>query len=242
MKHLFECMVRSLVTAGLIMLIAFQSLCFGAGPGQRVNDALSVVSQFTRIPEHNIPKGLLCNCHGLAIFPSVYKAGFVIGASFGKGLFFMKDPATGRWYGPSFIMLAGGSIGWQIGIQATDLVLVIMNRRGAEAFMNDNLTLGGDLSVAAGPVGRRLQMGTDIALRAEAYSYSRNKGFFAGVSLDGTYIRQDYKANELYYKRPLTPREILTGQVSTIAPQSAKRITNMLERLCTPKGGGYGQL
>jgi lipid-binding SYLF domain-containing protein len=165
----------------------------------------------------------------LAIFPSVYKAGFVIGGSYGKGIFVVRDPKTKKWRGPTFMTLGGGSLGWQIGVEAKDLVLVIMNERGVKAFLHDNVGLGGDVSVAAGPVGRSLEAGTDITIKTEIYSYSRSKGFFAGISLKGSYLRQDIDANQVFYGKPYTITEIISGNVPV--PQQGKLLLDQLNNI-----------
>ncbi len=202
----------------------------GGGPVERVRAALDVLSQVQDIPEQGIPEGLLSSCQGIAVFPSVYKAGFFIGARYGRGVLLARDPYSGRWHGPAFLVLGGASLGWQLGVQATDLVLVIMNRRGVDAFLQNNLTLGGELSVAAGPVGRKANMSTDITLKAEVYSYSRSKGFFAGISLGGAYIGQDYGADRQFYGKTYTPAEILRGKVPN-PPELARKLTGMLDKV-----------
>lgn len=178
-----------------------------------------------------IPQDLLDLCSGIAIFPNTFKAGFVIGVNYGKGIFVAKDPTSGKWYGPVFLTIGGGSFGWQIGAQVTDLVLVVMNQRGVSAFMKDNVTLGGDLDVAVGPVGRKMTASTDIAFSSEVYSYSRTRGFFAGVSLAGAYLHNDYESNEVFYKKAMLPREILSGKMAEM-PKEAERLLVTLEKCC----------
>ncbi len=199
-------------------------------PNEQVRTAMLVLSQIQQIPEDGIPEELISRCRGIAIFPSVYKAGFFVGLSYGRGVLLAKDPYTNKWHGPAFLILGGGSLGWQIGIQATDLILVIMNKRGVDTFLRNNLTLGGEVTVAAGPVGRKFNMATDITMRAEVYSYSRSKGLFAGVSLGGAYIGHDYKADESFYGKPYTPSEIVRGKVPN-PPELARKLTEMLNRL-----------
>jgi lipid-binding SYLF domain-containing protein len=214
-------------------LVAFPygSLAKAAGPEKVIENAITVLTEIKNVPEGGIPRELLSKCEGLAIFPSVYKGGFVVGASYGKGLMAVRDPKTGNWRGPAFLQIGSGSFGWQIGVQATDLVLVIMNQRGVNAFFKNNLTLGGDISVAAGPVGRKLKAGTDVTLQAEAYSYSRSKGFFAGLSLEGAYLHHDYKSDEAFYGQTLTPGEILFQGVVSV-PEQGRRFLEYLDRNC----------
>ena len=209
----------------------YGSAAKAAGPEKVIENAMTVMTEIKNVPEKGIPDELLTRCEGLAIFPSVYKGGFVVGASYGKGLIVARDPKTGNWRGPAFLQIKSGSFGYQIGVQATDLILVIMNQRGVNAFFNNNLTLGGDISIAAGPVGRKLKAGTDATLQAEIYSYSRSKGFFAGLSLEGAYLHHDYKADEALYGLTLTPGEIMSqGTVSV--PEQGRRFLEFLDKNC----------
>ncbi len=201
---------------------------------ERVTNSLRVLKEIQKVPEKGIPDYLLSNCYGLAVFPSVYKGGFMIGASYGKGILVARNPKTGMWSGPVFLTIGGGSFGWQIGVEATDLVLVITNKHGLESLLKNKIGLGGDLSVAAGPVGRQMVAATDLSLKAEIYSYSRSKGFFAGIALKGAYLKQDYMANELYYHRSFTPREILFNHVTP--PGSGQALLRWLNSRSRAKG------
>jgi SH3 domain-containing YSC84-like protein 1 len=203
-----------------------------AGPEKVIKDATTVLTEISNAPDGGIPDELLARCEGLAIFPSVYKGGFVVGASYGKGLIAVRNPKTGKWRGPAFLQIGSGSFGWQIGIESTDLVMLIMNQRGVNAFFKNNLTLGGDVSVSAGPVGRNLKASTDVTLRAEVYSYSRSKGFFAGLSLEGAYLHHDYKADEAFYGRILTPGEILSQDAVSV-PEQGRRFLEFLDKNCS---------
>jgi lipid-binding SYLF domain-containing protein len=233
--HLFflkflSCPVLLSVLIGFVVF-PYGSAAKAAGPEKVIENAITVLTEIKNVPEGGIPKELLTKCEGLAIFPSVYKGGFVVGASYGKGLMAVRDPKIGNWRGPAFLKIGSGSFGWQIGVQATDLVLVIMNQRGVNAFFKNNLTLGGDISIAAGPIGRKLKAGTDVTLQAEAYSYSRSKGFFAGLSLEGAYLHHDYKADEAFYGRILTPGEILSQDAVSV-PEQGRRFLEFLNRNC----------
>lgn len=197
---------------------------------QRVDSALRVLGELNDTPENGIPHDLISNCAGIAIFPDVIKGGFILGANYGRGVLVARDQKTNKWKGPTFLTIGGGSFGWQIGVEAVDFVMVIMNERGIRAFLSNNLTLGADLSVAAGPIGRRLEAATDGTLKAEVYSYSRAKGFFAGVSLQGVYIYNDYDANQAFYLHPYLPSEILYGDVAKI-PDEAQRLLAYLDNL-----------
>ena len=209
----------------------YGSAAKAAGPEKIIKNSMIVMKEIKDAPDGGIPDGLLARCEGLAIFPSVYKGGFVIGASYGKGLMAVRNPKTGKWRGPAFLQIGSGSFGWQIGVQATDLILVIMNQRGVNAFFKNNLTLGGDISVAAGPVGRNLKASTDATLKAAVYSYSRSKGFFAGLSLEGAYLHHDYKTDEALYGRILTPGEILSQKAVSV-PEQGRRFLEFLDKNC----------
>ena len=209
----------------------YGSAAKAAGPEKIIKNSMIVIKEIRNAPDGGIPDELLARCEGLAIFPSVYKGGFVVGVSYGKGLMVTRDPKTGKWRGPAFLQIGSGSFGWQIGVQATDLILVIMNQRGVNAFFKNNLTLGGDISVAAGPVGRNLKASTDATLKAAVYSYSRSKGFFAGLSLEGAYLHHDYKTDEALYGRILTPGEILSQKTVSV-PEQGRRFLEFLDKNC----------
>ncbi|UKL13292.1 lipid-binding SYLF domain-containing protein [Dissulfurimicrobium hydrothermale] len=201
----------------------------GQGVYQRVDSAFRVLYELNATPEKGIPHDLLSSCAGIAIFPGVIKGGFILGANYGEGILVVRDQKTNKWKGPTFLTMGGGSFGWQIGLESVDFVMVIMNERGVRAFLSNNATLGVDLSVAAGPVGRKLEAATDASLKAEVYSYSRARGFFAGVSLQGVYIYNDYDANQAFYLHPYLPSEILYGDIPKV-PEEAQRLLTYLER------------
>jgi lipid-binding SYLF domain-containing protein len=161
-----------------------------------IDEATVVLAAMEVIPEKGIPQAVLADAQGVAIIPRVIKAGFVVGGRLGHGLVYSKLP-DGSWTGPVFVHLGGASVGLQAGVEGTDLVLVFKTRRSLERILRgkDKLTLGGDASVAAGPIGRTAQAGTDAGLRAEVYSYSRSRGLFAGVSFEGAVISYDYDLN-----------------------------------------------
>lgn len=156
--------------------------------------------------------GLLKEAEGVAIFPSVIKAGLVFGGRYGHGIVLKRDRQKGVWYGPHFVSISGASWGLQIGVQKTALVMVIMNERGMKGFTGDKVTLGGDIAIAAGPVGRQTGVGTDGGFKAEIYNYSRSKGLFAGVSLEGSVIATDNEANERFWGGSVSVESILNRQ------------------------------
>ncbi len=180
---------------------------------EKIASAVHVLEQIMTIPEKGIPPQLLENAQGVAVIPGVIKVGFVVGGRHGTGILMVRRP-EGGWSAPSFISLTGGSIGWQIGAQSTDVILVFKNPRSIEGILKGKFTLGGDAAVAAGPVGRRVEGATDAQLQAEIYSYSRSRGLFAGVSLEGSALQIKNEANAEYYGKGVEAEEIFSGRVS----------------------------
>jgi lipid-binding SYLF domain-containing protein len=164
--------------------------------------ASDVLDELQAIPLKCIPPALLKDAHGVAIIPGVVKAGFVVGGRFGHGVVLARTP-DGGWADPVFVSLTGGGIGFQAGVQSTDVVLVFKTRRGLNQILEgkSKVTLGGDLSVAAGPVGRQAEAATDAQLKSEIYSYSRSRGLFAGASIEGAAIVADHDANRAFARR-----------------------------------------
>ncbi|MEM5789859.1 MAG: lipid-binding SYLF domain-containing protein [Syntrophobacteraceae bacterium] len=177
-----------------------------------------------------IPEDLIRSAHGIAIFPNVLKAAFLVGARFGEGVFVARQ-ANGAWSEPSFLSLYGASFGFQAGAESTDLVLVFRTRESVEALGKGDITLGGTVSVAAGPVGRSAQASTDIQLRAEIYSYSKTRGLFAGVALDGAGIQVDTGANQAIYGTPDPLR-----QAAVRVPDVAKRFSCVVAKFTGDPG------
>lgn len=195
----------------------------------RVEAAADVLEKIMEIPEKAIPPALLVNAHGIAVVPGVIKVGFVVGAQFGRGVLAVRR-ADGRWSDPVFVTLAGGSVGWQVGAQSTDFVIVFKTRRSVEGIMKGKFTLGADAAVSAGPVGRRAEAATDAQLAAEIYSYSRSRGLFAGVSLEGCAIQIDGPTAAAFYgKKGIAPKEIAEGK-SPASPPAAQRLRKVLEK------------
>jgi lipid-binding SYLF domain-containing protein len=193
----------------------------------RVADATDVVDQLLRIPEQSIPPSLLSRAYGIAVIPNMIKAGFVLGARHGKGVLVIRQ-ADGSWSNPAFVKFTGGSIGWQAGAQSTDVILVFKTRKGVDGISNGKLTLGADASVAAGPVGRHTEIATDIKFKAEVFSYSRSRGLFAGVALEGAGLTMDRKSNAAFYGSPsITPEEIFAS-TGNIAPSVANNFVQIL--------------
>lgn len=198
---------------------------FAAGDSKevdRVKDAGVVLKEILNIPD-DIPKDLLDRAECVIVLPSVKKLAIGIGGSYGRGVMVCRsgEHFTGTWGAPAMYALEGGNIGFQLGGQATDFVLLVMNPRGAESLMGSKVKLGADAAAAAGPKGRTSTAATDVAMRAEILSYSRSRGLFAGVSLEGSTLRPDNGANEKLYGKKLTAKEILReGKVGRPAAAS----------------------
>ncbi len=176
----------------------------------KIADAKLAFEDVTAIPEKTIPEYLLKDAAGIAIIPDVVKVGFIVGGEFGKGVLLLKSQ-DGGWSNPIFITLSGGSIGWQLGAQSADFILVFKTKRSVDGVLSGKFTLGVDVAAAAGPLGRRASASTDMELKAEIYSYSRSRGFFAGLSLDGAVLKIDDQANAAFYGVDyISPRDIQT--------------------------------
>ena len=215
----------------MLAAAAALALSFTAGPlaqqasesdeAKRVRDATTAFSEVMAAADSAIPSSILDNADGIAIFPGTIRGGFIIGGLRGRGILSARSEAGG-WSSPAFLTMTGGSFGLQIGGQAADVILVIMNRRGLENLVSNQFKIGADAAVAAGPVGRDAQVATDIQLRAEILSYSRARGLFAGVTINGSTIRQDQDANERFYgKRVETKQVVFDGGVGAPGPVGA---------------------
>ena len=186
----------------VVVLFSAGSPSFASTPKGRIADSIRILREMAKQDDAATMGDLIAQGKGVALFPSVVKAGLVFGGQYGEGLVLRRDPATKRWYGPSFVSVTGASWGLQIGAQSIALALVITNERGLDGFKGNNVKLGGDLAVAAGPLGRRGELGTDYKLKASIYSYSMTKGLFAGLSLEGAAVNVDKNANQVYWGKP----------------------------------------
>ena len=166
---------------------------------KRINDALTVLDEIMAAADKAVPRSVMEKAEGIAVFPSLLKGGLGIGGQHGRGILSVRDKKNGGWSTPAFLTINGGSFGAQIGVQAIDLVLIINSQRGLEQLVKHQFKVGADAGVAAGPVGRDASASTDIQMRAQILSYSRSRGLFAGVTINGTTIRQDRDANERFY-------------------------------------------
>lgn len=194
---------------------------------RRVADAADVLNQFIRIPERAVPPALLARAYAVAVIPKVIKIGFGVGARRGKGIIVIRQHDK-SWSNPAFITLTGGSVGWQVGAQSTDVILVFKTRKSVENIAGGKLTLGVDASIAAGPVGRHAGIATDFRFEAEVVSYSRSRGLFAGVALEGSGITMDRKANVAFYRSTSMSPEKIFASSPNIAPNIANRFVQIL--------------
>jgi lipid-binding SYLF domain-containing protein len=184
---------------------------------QRLTEATTVFSEIMAAPDAGVPQDLLAKAECVIVVPNLKKAAFVVGGEYGKGFATCRDTTHSSWSGPAAIEINGGSVGFQIGGTSTDLILLVVNRKGMDKLMGDKFTLGADASVAAGPVGRTAAAQTNARMDAEILSWSRSKGAFAGVSLKGASLRPDKSDNQALYGKAVTNREILGGTVKAPA-------------------------
>lgn len=189
---------------------------------RRIHESASVLGELMHAKDRSIPRGLLRKAQCVGIVPSLKRAGFIVGAKYGKGVITCRLPNSLGWSAPSTIRIEGGNIGFQIGLGETDLIFVVMNRKGVEGLLRDQFTLGADASVMAGPVGRQTAAQTDATMRAEILAYSRSHGLFAGVTLDGATLRPDNDDNYEIYGVRLTQAGILHGKATP--PSSADEL------------------
>jgi lipid-binding SYLF domain-containing protein len=203
-------------------------LCAGepAEHDKRIIESANVLSEILGAKDQSIPSDLLQKAQCVGVIPNLKRVGFIVGAKYGKGVLTCRIDGGSGWGGPYTMRIEGGNIGLQIGAGETDVVLVVMNQRGANALLKDKFTVGGDVTAMAGPVGRSLEAKTDARMRAEILSYSRSRGVFAGISLDGATLRPDNDDNAKIYGANVTRTQILHGEVP--APESARSLIAIL--------------
>src|SRR5262250_100313 len=221
-------LIACLLTFGLVALPL--SASDNQRETMRLNNCGTVLKEIMDIPD-DIPQDLLDKAECVIVYPSVLKAAFIVGGSYGRGAMTCRtgEHFTGPWGAPTMMALEGGSVGFQIGGQATDFVLLVMNPRGAKAILNSKVKLGADASAAAGPKGRNAEAATDVTLRSEVLSYSRARGLFAGISLEGSTVRPDNGANEKLYNKKLEAGDIIfKGAVAV--PASAQKMVAYLNQ------------
>ncbi len=221
-------MIERSTAVAILLAISVMPVCGQKKENERVASAGRVMSEILGMPD-NIPSDLLQKAECVIVLPSVLKFAVGIGGSYGRGLMTCRggEEFGGAWGAPSMIALEGGSFGLQLGGQATDFVLLVMNRRGAQGILSSKVKLGADASAAAGPKGRDAAAATDATMRAEILTYSRSRGLFAGVSLEGSTLRPDNAANKKLYKKDLHARDIVLHRVIR-PPASAKQLLSVL--------------
>jgi lipid-binding SYLF domain-containing protein len=222
-------MLRHLIFVFCLMLVPL-SLSAAEKETDRLENSAVVMEEIMNVPD-NIPQELLEKADCVIVIPSVKKVAIGIGGSYGRGAMVCRtgNKFNGPWSAPAMYALEGGSIGFQLGGEATDLILLVMNEKGADSILNSKVKLGADASVAAGPKGRDAQAATDAYLGAEILSYSRSRGLFAGVSLAGSTLRPDNDANERVYGLNITAREIVLGN-NVAVPQEGRRLVGVLQK------------
>jgi lipid-binding SYLF domain-containing protein len=226
--------MRKLLSIGMLFALSAAPMLAAPPDNEKETDRLEnagmVMDEIVNIPD-NIPQDLIDKAECVIVFPSVLKAAFVVGGSYGRGAMVCRsgEHFTGPWGAPSMMALEAGSVGFQLGGQATDFVLLVMNARGATAILSSKVKLGADMAAAAGPKGRDAAADTDVTLRAEILSYSRSRGLFAGISLEGSTLRPDNDANEKLYGKKLTATEIIRKGAVPVPP-SGRKLVSLLEK------------
>lgn len=221
----------SILTMALAWGMSTAGTLAASDPTATTRQAEEVLADLMAIPGKQIPQKLLAEAQGVAVIPNVVKIGFIAGARRGHGVVMVRD-AEGEWSLPQFITLTGGSVGWQAGVQGTDVVLVFTTRKSVEGLMKGKFTIGADAAATAGPVGRNAAAATDAALKAEILSYSRSRGLFLGVSIDGSALEVDHEAHALFYGSR-------TGELPKRVPESAAQFRQYLVEL-TPAANAGG--
>jgi lipid-binding SYLF domain-containing protein len=218
------------LTFGVCILFAATTVFAANKEQKRLENSGTVMQEVMGVPD-NIPQELLEKAECIVVFPSVLKAAFVVGGDYGRGAMVCRtgEHFNGPWGSPAMYALEGASVGFQLGGQATDLVLLVMNERGASAILESKVKLGADASVAAGPKGRDASADTDATMRAEILSYSRTRGLFAGISLEGSTLRPDNDANHDVYGRKITAKEIVLGHKIGV-PASGRLLVRVLQK------------
>jgi lipid-binding SYLF domain-containing protein len=224
---------RAALAAAFVLALPLPQAAARSKEEKRLEECRNVLDEITTMPE-GLSRELLDRAYCVAVIPSVKKFAIGVGARWGKGAAVCRtDEGRGSWGAPLMISTGGGGLGLQIGGQAIDLLLVVMNKRGMERLLGSKFTLGGDVAVAAGPKGRASEAATDISMRAEILAYARSRGLFAGLSIDGTVVNRDDGANRKLYGRKLDPRELLLDPKAKL-PEAGRPLVELLREL-SPK-------
>ncbi len=227
-------LVTKLLTATVALIIISAPLLADTTE-ERLHESATLLEDLLSAPDHGIPRDLLEDAHCVVVVPALKKAAFVFGAKYGRGFVTCRNDNGRHWGAPGAIRIEGGSFGFQIGASETDLVLLVMNQRGMDRLLQSKFTLGGEAEVAGGPVGRGATAQTDAKMTAKILSYSRSRGAFAGVSLQGATLRQDLDENRLLYGRVLTNYEILKKGAAR-PPASSSALLGVLTRYSRIEG------
>jgi lipid-binding SYLF domain-containing protein len=224
-----RCKVKLIIATTVATTLALTPLLAQENePAKRLDEAAAVFSEIMAAPDKGIPRDLLEKAHCIVIVPDLKTAAFVVGGKYGKGYVSCRNKSGAGWSAPGTVRIEGGSVGFQIGGSSTDLIMLVMSERGADKLLSSRFTLGGEGSVAAGPVGRTVTAQTDAQMRAEILSWSRAQGLFAGIALEGATLRQDLDDNAVLYGKRLENRDIVTTGVP--APVAAARLLALLNR------------
>ena len=229
--------IKKLAAISLAILLALAPALAGPAAAKddpsnqvkKIEDAVRVLEEMMKESDKSIPVSLFEDCAGIAIIPDVIKAGFVLGGRHGKGVLLVRT-AGGAWSDPAFVDIKGGSIGWQAGVQSADIVLVFRTPRSIENIAEGKFTLGADAGIAAGPLGRSAEASTDSDLKAEILSYSRSRGLYAGLSLQGSSLQEDRKANRNFYGAEVSMKDIFAGKAGS-APEAAAKLKSALAKI-----------
>jgi lipid-binding SYLF domain-containing protein len=226
-----------LISFGIFFTLIFLSGAWADGSKQRkiLRTSQLILEEIQKSPDQQIPMNLISKAKAIIVFPTMLKAGFFVGARYGKGIASVRAEETGEWGPPAFLYTTGGSFGFQFGAQAVDLILLVMSQRGLEGLLSKQFTLGGDIAISAGPVGRHAEASADVFMQGEIYSYSRSKGLFGGISLKGTIITSDSDANLAYYGEPYTAEDILLTKQVRKTPESGKQFIKIFNHLAPPR-------
>ena len=218
------------VMLAAVFVFGASATCFAQDKWENLLvESAKVFEEMTQMPDEGIPQDLIKDCRAIVIIPSAVGGGFIIGGKFGQGVILAKGKKRGEWSAPAVYNLAGASIGWQIGGQATDIILLVMTERGLDGLMQSKFKLGGDASVAAGPVGREAEVSTDLQLKGGILSYSRSRGAFVGLKIEGGMLAMNKEATISLYGKALSPRDILIDK-KVAAPKYSDRLMKNLNK------------
>ncbi len=226
--------LRNVVVSVTALLFATTTFAGSNDEAKKLNEATAALQEI-RNADNGIPESIWNKAECVVVIPGLKKAGFIVGGEFGSGVMSCRN--NGTWGAPVFMEMKKGSAGLQAGVSSTDLVLMVMNRGGAEKLLGNKVTLGADASIAAGPVGRTASAGTDVQLSAQILSYSRSKGLFAGINLSGGTLNPDNSKNERVYGRYVSPKDIVFGTKQVQLTPEARTFTEVLSREALPTTG-----